>query len=158
MTTGDRIKEMRIRMNRTQTEVADACEISKQLLYKYENDIITNIPTDRMERIAKELETTPEYLAGWVDDPYDWDADPYDRIAAIPLSYMEGCHGNAQRAWKMMQSVDRAARNEAGPPIERSDKIDGAYLSLAKEAQDAKIDPEDISNFIKLLTKHRTDQ
>ena len=53
MTVGDRIKRYReLRGFSNQTEFA-ACGISKQSLYKYENNIITNIPSDKIEIIAR---------------------------------------------------------------------------------------------------------
>lgn len=107
MSVGQRIKKMRTDADLTQTELAEECNISKQLLYKYENDIITNIPTDKIETLAENLNTTPEYLMGWTDDPYDWDRDPDARAASVPLSYVEGCGGNLQQAWKVMQAVER---------------------------------------------------
>ena len=36
-------------------------------MYKYENGIITNIPSNKIEAIAKALEITPAYLMGWVE-------------------------------------------------------------------------------------------
>lgn len=51
----------------TQTELAKKIGVNKQLIYKYETGTITNIPSDRIEIIAKELETTPAYLMGWDD-------------------------------------------------------------------------------------------
>lgn len=65
MTVGERIKVLREKMNITQTELANICKISKQNLYKYENNIITNIPSDKIEMIAKALCTTPAVLMGW---------------------------------------------------------------------------------------------
>ena len=38
---------------------------TKQTISKYEKNIVTNIPSDRLELIAKILETTPEYILGW---------------------------------------------------------------------------------------------
>ncbi len=65
MTIGERIKERRISLKFSQTELADMVKISKQTLYKYENGIITNIPSDKLENIAKKLEVSPTYLMGW---------------------------------------------------------------------------------------------
>ncbi len=68
MTIGLRIKKLRQEENISQVDLAQKVGISKQTLYKYENDIITNIPSDKIELIAKELNTTPVYLMGWNDD------------------------------------------------------------------------------------------
>ncbi len=65
MTVGSRIKDYRTQEGLTQTELADKVKISKQTLYKYENDIITNIPSDKIEAIASVLNVTPAALMGW---------------------------------------------------------------------------------------------
>ena len=59
MTTKKRIKTLRERLHIPQTELAESIHISKQTLYKYENDIVTNIPSDKLESIADKLDTTP---------------------------------------------------------------------------------------------------
>ena len=65
MTKGKRIREKRKAANLSQTDLAKKCEISKQTLYKYENDIITNIPSDIIEKIADYTFCTPAYIMGW---------------------------------------------------------------------------------------------
>lgn len=67
MTIGERIKEVRESKGVSQTELANAVRISKQNLYKYETGIITNIPSDKIERIAYYLEVSPAVLMGWED-------------------------------------------------------------------------------------------
>ena len=67
MTKGQRIKLRREELNIKQTELAEKVHISKQTLYKYENDIITNIPSNKLEEIATSLDTTPDFLMGWQD-------------------------------------------------------------------------------------------
>ena len=69
MTVGDRIKRTRLVMNMSQVDLADKMGVSKQTLYKYENNIVTNIPSDKIERAAHALETTPESLMGWDKEP-----------------------------------------------------------------------------------------
>lgn len=71
MTVGERIKLARETKNLSQTDLANACKISKQTLYKYENNIITNIPSDKIEVIANCLSISPAYLMGWVTDNKD---------------------------------------------------------------------------------------
>lgn len=68
MTIGQRIKDRRERLGLGQTELADRVGISKQTLYKYENGIITNIPSDKIETISKVLNSSPGYLMGWSDN------------------------------------------------------------------------------------------
>jgi repressor LexA len=67
MTVADRIKQRRESLSISQTALADMVNITKQQMYKYEKGIITNIPSDKIESIAKALNTTPAYLMGWSD-------------------------------------------------------------------------------------------
>lgn len=68
MTKGQRIKKLRTDCGLSQVEFASKLGISKQLLYKYENDIVTNIPSDKVFEIATLCESTPEYIMGWSED------------------------------------------------------------------------------------------
>lgn len=67
-TIGKRIKNLRCnKMHMSQVAFADEINVSKQTLYKYENDIVTNIPSDKIEDIAKFCGVSPSYLMGWED-------------------------------------------------------------------------------------------
>lgn len=68
MTIGDRIKKAREESQKTQKELADYIHSTKQTVYKYENNIVTNIPSDKLEKIASYLNITPAYLMGWEDE------------------------------------------------------------------------------------------
>lgn len=68
MNIGQRIKNMRLKNNLTQDELALRINTTKQTIHKYENGIITNIPSSKIEAIANVLNTTPDYLMGWEDD------------------------------------------------------------------------------------------
>lgn len=65
MTIGERIKELRISKGISQIDLAEKTGSSKQTIYKYENGIVTNIPSDKLESIANILGCTPAYLMGW---------------------------------------------------------------------------------------------
>ena len=68
MSIGLRIKKLREQLCIPQAELARMVGITKQSLYKYENSIITNIPSNKIEAIAKKLHTTPAYLMGWTEN------------------------------------------------------------------------------------------
>lgn len=68
MTIGDRIKEKREKLLIPQTDLAIKVGISKQTLYKYENNIVTNIPLQKITDIAKELNVSEAYLMGWEEE------------------------------------------------------------------------------------------
>ena len=68
MTKGQRIRQKREHLGISQTDFAKVIGVSKQTLYKYENDIVTNIPSDVIEKIAQGLRCSPEYIMGWKED------------------------------------------------------------------------------------------
>lgn len=79
MTVGERIKEVREKTGMSQVDFADKINVSKQTLYKYENNLITNIPSDKIEAVAKVGGVSPAYLMGWTaEDVADAIADLAD--------------------------------------------------------------------------------
>lgn len=75
MTVGNRIKQSREKADLSQVELAKKIGVSKQTLYKYENDIITNIPSDKLQGIADTLKISPAYLMGWEDNMSNENSD-----------------------------------------------------------------------------------
>ena len=65
MSVGQRIKAAREQKNMTLDEVAKRCETTKQTIFKYENEIVTNIPYDKLVLLSNALDVTPSYLFGW---------------------------------------------------------------------------------------------
>jgi len=53
MSIGSRLKQLRETNNLTLEEVGKMINVSKQTLYKYENGIIHNIPSDKIEKLSK---------------------------------------------------------------------------------------------------------
>lgn len=68
MSIGSRLKELRIKKDLTLEEVGNAIGTTKQTLYKYENGLITNIPSDKIESLSKVYDVSPSYIMGWDDD------------------------------------------------------------------------------------------
>lgn len=68
LSKGEKIKSLRESRGLSQVQLADLISVSKQTLYKYENNVVTNIPSDKIEAIATALNTTPQYIMGWDDD------------------------------------------------------------------------------------------
>lgn len=61
----NRLKTLRKSKKMTQDELAAALGTSKQTIHRYENGIITNIPPEKVEKLAAALDTTPSELMGW---------------------------------------------------------------------------------------------
>lgn len=65
MTMGERIYYLRKAKKMTQEDVAKRLDVAIQTIYKYEKGIVTNIPLDKLELLAKVLDTTTTYITGW---------------------------------------------------------------------------------------------
>ena len=71
MTTGQKIAFYRERAGLSQVDLADKLDITKQLMWKYENDKITNIPLDKIALMGEVLGVNPAVLSGWADEEHD---------------------------------------------------------------------------------------
>lgn len=67
MAIGDKIKSARLGARMTLEDVAQKVGVTRQTVQKYESGIVSNIPSDRIELLAKALGVTPAYLMGWED-------------------------------------------------------------------------------------------
>lgn len=86
MTIGDRIKSLRSERKIAQIDLATQVGVSKQTLYKYENNIITNIPSDKIESISRCLGVSPAYLMGW--SQASGDSFPHlSNLSPMPQTY-----------------------------------------------------------------------
>ena len=68
MTTGERIRQLRIENHLTQEELGAKVGVQKAAIYKYENGLIVNLKRSTIEKLALVLDTTPTYLMGMEDD------------------------------------------------------------------------------------------
>lgn len=68
MSIGKSIKKLRESKDMSLEDVAKLCNTTRQTIYKYENEIVTNIPYDKIELLSKALNTTPAYLMGWEEE------------------------------------------------------------------------------------------
>ena len=75
MTIGQRIRTAREQKDMTLDEVARKCKTTKQTIFKYENEIVTNIPYDRVVLLSEALDVSIEYLFGW-DKKKDSPSEP----------------------------------------------------------------------------------
>jgi len=77
---GDNIKNKRTELGLTLREVADRAGVSKQTIQRYETGTISNIPSDKVEKVATALNVTPAYLMGW---EYEFKDAPKQSDASI---------------------------------------------------------------------------
>lgn len=68
MTTGERIRQLRIDHQMTQEELGAKVGVQKTAIYKYENGLVVNLKRSVIEKLALALDTTPTYLMGMEDN------------------------------------------------------------------------------------------
>lgn len=64
-----KLKQLRKSKGMTLDELAEKVGTSKQTIHRYENGVITNVPPEKVESLAVALNTTPQELMGWEDEP-----------------------------------------------------------------------------------------
>ena len=69
MSIGKRIKKLREQKEMTLDDVAKRCKTTRQTIFKYENEVVTNIPYDKIELLARAFDVSPSFLFGWDDSP-----------------------------------------------------------------------------------------
>ncbi len=89
---GQRIFEARKRRKISRKEIADFLQVHETTIKRYEDGNTKKLPTDRLEKIAKYLNTSIEYLMGWEDEqkPQGLKIPVLGTVAAgIPISAIE---------------------------------------------------------------------
>ena len=69
----NKIKEKIREKGLTLEDVARALGTSKQTIHRYENGVISNIPHDKIEKLADVLSISPTELMGWDDVSFTYD-------------------------------------------------------------------------------------
>ncbi|NCE65033.1 helix-turn-helix domain-containing protein [Pseudoflavonifractor sp. 524-17] len=85
MTTGQRIKALRLAKNLSQQELGALVGVKKAAIHKYESGIVVNLKRATVERLARALDTTPAYLLGLESAPLPPEALPYTPTHRIPI-------------------------------------------------------------------------
>lgn len=71
MTTGDRIRQLRIEHQMTQEELGAKVGVQKAAIYKYENGLVVNLKRSVLEKLALVLDTTLTYLMGMEESEHN---------------------------------------------------------------------------------------
>lgn len=71
MTIGDRIKNRRKKMGLNADQLANKLNVSRSTIFRYENGDIEKLPTNILEKLSTELQTSPAYLMGWEKEVED---------------------------------------------------------------------------------------
>lgn len=103
MNKGERIKESRERIGKSQTDFAEMIGVSKQTLYKYENNIITNIPSDKIEAIAEITNTTPGYIMGW--EYAKNDVKSIGKLTSKDIEMLNAYHSSSEETQSIIRRI-----------------------------------------------------
>jgi transcriptional regulator with XRE-family HTH domain len=86
MTIGDRIKRLRKELGLSADELGKIIGKDRSTIYRYERGDIEYATVDVIPRLAKALQTTPQYLLGWDEKPaFSW-IDPDYRMKLSDLA------------------------------------------------------------------------
>ena len=109
MNTGARIKARRQELGLSVDELADKLGKNRATIYRYESNDIENMPAKVLGPLSDALETTPGYLMGWTDDPYNYDLDPDSRFSVVPTAWIDAWQSeglSSKEMWERYQSVE----------------------------------------------------
>ena len=62
MTTGERIKALRLQHGMTMEELAGMLGLQKAAIYKYESGLVVNLKRDVVEKLSKIFDVSPSYI------------------------------------------------------------------------------------------------
>ena len=68
MEVKDIIRNRRLELDLTLEQIAQRVGVSKPTVMRWENGDIENMRADKIDKLAKALNTTPVYLMGWTDE------------------------------------------------------------------------------------------
>lgn len=115
----------------TYGDLSEITGIPKSALQRYVTGVTEKIPIPRLESIAHALDTTPQYLMGWTDDPYDYDNDPNGLLASIPSDIHKELNklhpDDPEAVWHAWEAIindhDAGDTSTPTPPEYRYDNI-----------------------------------
>lgn len=143
----ERIKTRRRQLGLSYQDLADLTHMSKSTLQRYETGAIRNLPLDRLEKLAEALQTSPEWLLGWDEDPF-----PIDKTDAnfceIPAFILKACNGDVLRSRRMMTGMVGMAKSG-------SISTDKCFYKLISELEPFEITNADVDFLVAVFKAYR---
>ena len=119
---GTRIKERRISLGISQQELAESIGYAdKSSINKIESNA-RNLTQSKIKPIADALQTTPDYLMGWSDDPEKGALQ--SNIATILYNKLDNVERDLLTNFRLLDEVDRAKILERIETLLESDKYE----------------------------------
>ena len=138
MTTGERIKRLRKDLGLSADELGKMIGKDRSTIYRYERGEIENATVDVIPRLAKALQTTPQYIVGWDNKPMFYWLDP---TCAMELSELA-------EKWYSWTSVLRWTEQERELFIAQAH-----YIMRARETDEYEAMMQFLATFYEQLNK-----
>ena len=131
MTLYERIRHRREQLGISQGQLAEELGYTNRSTIAKIESGKNDITQSKIVAFAHALSTTPQYLMGWTDDPYDYDNDPNGVLASIPSNVrkeLTKLHPDdpeaVWHAWEaMINDHDAGDTSTPTPPEYRYDNI-----------------------------------
>lgn len=120
MTLGEKIRAAREDAGITQEELGKLCGTTKQTIYKYETGVVTNIPLDRIEKIAAAIGVTAAFLLGWDEPSPSCESQP--SLSSVIIQQYGAKVWADLNLYLQLDTEDRAEIRGAMKQMLRSDK------------------------------------
>ena len=94
MTTGQKIKALRLEKGMSQEELGAKIGVKKAAINKYETGVVVNLKKSTIAKLAEALDTSPIYLMGWESEslsPLPSNVMPLPKMKKVPLVGQIAC-------------------------------------------------------------------
>lgn len=114
MNLGEKIRQLRIENNMTQSDLASKLHTTKQTIFKYESGLITNLPLNRISELAEALNVPAAYLAGWETDLPEDTASITDELDPVTQELFDLVDGMSSEDLLMVIDMIKAIKKRRG--------------------------------------------
>ena len=131
MTLYERIRHRREQLGISQGQLAEELGYTNRSTIAKIESGKNDITHSKIVAFAHALSTTPQYLMGWTDDPYDYDNDPNGLLASIPSDIHKELNklhpDDPEAVWHAWEAIindhDAGDTSTPTPPEYRYDNI-----------------------------------
>ena len=107
----DNIKKARSETGKTLEDIAKIVGVSRQTIQKYESGIVSNIPSDKIEKLAEAFNTTPAILMGWETENENTDSEFSEDIKIVARGMASLETEDKEMLMNMIDFLSKKGRN-----------------------------------------------
>lgn len=112
MTVGERIRKARENAGMTLDELAVMCGTIRQTMYKYEHGVVTNIPLDRLQKIADALGVSSAWIAGWAEAETETVGELSETQIKLITAIQHMTDAQAAAVWAVVEQIEARYKDE----------------------------------------------